>query len=50
MTELGQITIKVHRVIIGEPAVTTKAKEVAFGTDDVSEKALKGKAISRKAK
>ncbi|KAE9969442.1 hypothetical protein BLS_005353 [Venturia inaequalis] len=50
MTELGQITIGVHRVVIHGPSATTKTKEVTFGTEEVSEKALKGRAISRKTK
>jgi hypothetical protein len=51
LKELGQITISVHRVITGEPILAARREtEVGIDTGDVSEKALKGKAISRKAK
>ncbi|TLD18924.1 ATP-dependent RNA helicase [Venturia nashicola] len=51
MKALGQITISIHRVVTsGEDLNAAKAKEIAFTTGDISEKALKGKAISRTTK
>lgn len=45
--ELGQITIELHRVVIGEVS-SPYFRQVDASLDSVPEKALKGKSISRK--
>jgi hypothetical protein len=48
LKELGEIAVEVHRVKIGDATGNNSGRELKGGIGSLPEKALKGRAISRK--